>query len=564
MLNSDSVSGVTLTSTGATATATVAGSPYAIVASNATGSGLNNYIITYVNGSLTVNRALLTITADNASKTYGQTLTFNGTQFTTSGLLNSNSVSSVTMTSAGAAAAATVAGSPYAIAASAAKGVGLSNYSITYITGALTVNQAILTITADNINKIYGQTFTFNGAEFTTSGLVNGNSVGSVTFTSAGTAAVATVAGSPYPIEVSDATSTDLNNYIISYVKGILSVSAATLTVSVNDATKVEGLSNPNFTDSIAGFVNGDATTVVTGAPSLATTAVVSSPTGVYPITAGPGTLSAANYTFAFVNGTLTVTGTVSNDPPTVGGGNDLPPISNGTSLGSAPPSPSGSTTNSAPIVAVTIPIYTVPSVTSSSSGGSSRTGSGIALPPLRPSPIDSNDVAVASGNTPLVRTTTSSQMAAAAPISPVKAENAAPQFDTGAGTRAALSSTPDVRTSQPAMTSSVSSLTAADVEAADSVFAQLDRAADAIASDADEQALTNTLAVSSGVAVAGYMMLNTRSIYWFLSAFLARPAVWRRFDPLEVIYAWERERVDVMKRHEEPKDEESLLSMVK
>ena len=45
------MSGVTLTSDGAAATAEIVGSPYAIVASQATGNGLDNYTIRYVNGS---------------------------------------------------------------------------------------------------------------------------------------------------------------------------------------------------------------------------------------------------------------------------------------------------------------------------------------------------------------------------------------------------------------------------------------------------------------------------------------------------------------------------------
>ena len=52
----------------------------------------SNYTITYANGTLTVNPAALTITANNASKTYGQTATFAGTAFTTSGLVNGDTV----------------------------------------------------------------------------------------------------------------------------------------------------------------------------------------------------------------------------------------------------------------------------------------------------------------------------------------------------------------------------------------------------------------------------------------------------------------------------------------
>ena len=48
------------------------------------------------------------------------------------GLVNGDTVDSVTLTSAGAAATAAVAGSPYDIVASAAVGTGLGNYDIAY------------------------------------------------------------------------------------------------------------------------------------------------------------------------------------------------------------------------------------------------------------------------------------------------------------------------------------------------------------------------------------------------------------------------------------------------
>ena len=113
-----------------------------IIASGAVGSGLSNYTISYVNGSLTVNPAPLTITANSATKTYGQTATLAEHRFTTSGLFNSDSVSSVSRSSTGAVATAAVAGSPYAIIASGAVGSGLSNYTISYVNGSLTVNPA--------------------------------------------------------------------------------------------------------------------------------------------------------------------------------------------------------------------------------------------------------------------------------------------------------------------------------------------------------------------------------------------------------------------------------------
>jgi hypothetical protein len=54
--------------------------------------------------TLTIDKAALTITASSTSKTYGETLTFAGTEFSASGLVNGDTVSGVTLTSAGAAA----------------------------------------------------------------------------------------------------------------------------------------------------------------------------------------------------------------------------------------------------------------------------------------------------------------------------------------------------------------------------------------------------------------------------------------------------------------------------
>src|SRR5437867_10749929 len=96
--------------------------------------------------SLHVNRKGLDITANNRTKTYGDTFTFAGTEFTTVAgqLVNGDTVTSVTLTSAGAAGTATVTapGPTYAITPSAAVGSGLGNYTISYHNASvgLTVN----------------------------------------------------------------------------------------------------------------------------------------------------------------------------------------------------------------------------------------------------------------------------------------------------------------------------------------------------------------------------------------------------------------------------------------
>jgi sugar lactone lactonase YvrE len=86
-----------------------------------------------------------------------------------------------------------------------------------------------------------------------------------------------------------------------------LTVSKALLTVTANNASMAVGTAVPALTASYSGFVPGDTVAVLSGSPSLTTTATISSPVGTYPITITQGTLAAANYTFTFVNGTLSV-----------------------------------------------------------------------------------------------------------------------------------------------------------------------------------------------------------------------------------------------------------------
>ncbi len=107
---------------------------------------------TYGNTSCSVSPATLTITANDDSKTYGQTKTYGSgsTAFTSSGLQNGQTIGSVTLTStSGSPATAAVSGSPYAITPSAPTGgtISSANYTITYNNGSLTVNKADQTIT---------------------------------------------------------------------------------------------------------------------------------------------------------------------------------------------------------------------------------------------------------------------------------------------------------------------------------------------------------------------------------------------------------------------------------
>lgn len=116
----------------------------AAVQTNLTLSGpaAANYTLTGMTGAVAITPKALTITADNQSKTYGQTVAFGSgaTQFNSVGLQNNETIGSVTLTCTGSGAAA--AGGTYPITPSAATGgtFTASNYAIQYVDGTLTVN----------------------------------------------------------------------------------------------------------------------------------------------------------------------------------------------------------------------------------------------------------------------------------------------------------------------------------------------------------------------------------------------------------------------------------------
>ena len=151
-------------------------------------------------------------------------------------------------------------------------------------------------------NPVSGKNVTFS---------LNGNPVGSGTTDNTGTATLpnASLAGinaGSYPDGVLASFAGD-STYASSSASGSLIVTQATLTVTADNKTMPDGGPVPPLTASYSGFVNGDNQGVLSGSPNLSTTANNDSPPGNYPITVTQGTLMAANYTFAFVNGVLTV-----------------------------------------------------------------------------------------------------------------------------------------------------------------------------------------------------------------------------------------------------------------
>ena len=99
------------------------------------------------------------------------------------------------------------------------------------------------------------------------------------------------------------------NDDYLPAVDVVRTVAAAKAVLSVRPAPQNPARqysdANPAFTPVIEGYVLGDGPSALTTAPTCSTTATASSPVGPYPITCGGGV--AANYTFSYTGGTLTV-----------------------------------------------------------------------------------------------------------------------------------------------------------------------------------------------------------------------------------------------------------------
>lgn len=297
LLNQDNIS-ASFSSAGAAAGAPASGSPYAIFAALSDPDGrLMNYTVSYDLGQVSVSKAHLVVVADDASKTYGDA----NPSFTASisGFVAGDDTSALdgVLSFSTEATVASHVGS-YAITPG---GVSSANYDVSFVDGNLDVDPAQLTITADDKTMVYGGAMPALTASF--SGFVNGDTPASLSSLILTTVRADSGVGG-YPI-FADGVGAD---YVVTPVPGTLTITPAHLTVMAGDASRAYGAVNPAFSFTVSGFVNNDTASVLSGSPSLSSSANPASPVGRYDIVAGAGSLSAANYALDFVNGKLNVT----------------------------------------------------------------------------------------------------------------------------------------------------------------------------------------------------------------------------------------------------------------
>lgn len=264
---------------------------YPIVVSK---GGSTNRTFNGVNGTLTITKAPLTITARSYTIKQNEQLPVFEADITgfklgqTDGVLKSKPVLSCTLPEG-----TFIPEGTYEITVS---GAVADNYSMNYVPGKLTVIKADpITVTATNLSKVYGDAMP--SLTWTVSG---GSLKGTPQLKCEATEA--SVPGT-YTITIEKGTLDDYPN--LQFVGGTLTITKAALTASVADASRIYGDENPEFAVSYSGFRLSDDASSLTTPASAATEATVASSVGTYDIVVSGA--ESQCYDIAYKNGTLTV-----------------------------------------------------------------------------------------------------------------------------------------------------------------------------------------------------------------------------------------------------------------
>lgn len=262
------------------------------------GAEAQNYTISYKNGTLTVTKAPLTVSAVDNKKVYGESNPV--IELAYSGFKNSDNEGCVT--------------EKPTITVNADEKSDVGEYSITlaggtaqnyeftaYNEGKLIVEKASLSVVADNKERLY---FDANPElTFHCEGFKNEDTESVLTMQpSLECKATQTSAVGEYAITVSGA---DSKNYDLTYQDATLTVGKRMLDVTVGNYTRVYNEENPEFSVTYSGFVNNESEKILNVAPALVCTAEKTSDVGTYEIT--PLGAEATNYDFTYHSGMLTI-----------------------------------------------------------------------------------------------------------------------------------------------------------------------------------------------------------------------------------------------------------------
>jgi len=173
------------------------------------------------------------------------------------------------------------------------------------------IDPRALSLQAMPLAKVYGESLVFDGTEFSATGLVAGETVGTVLLGSAGS--IATAGVGTYAITLAGATggSFDPANYVLAYAPGSLTVTPRPLTVATNTVVRFADEPNPaafGFSTGQGGLVNGDRIASVQQAvPAGSVDAPGGSVFELRPQDAAFAAGNAANYELRYSSGLLIV-----------------------------------------------------------------------------------------------------------------------------------------------------------------------------------------------------------------------------------------------------------------
>jgi MBG domain (YGX type)/YDG domain/Bacterial Ig-like domain (group 3) len=229
VLDSDDVSLVTSGAVGRFASKNVGPGMTVLVSGlTLTGTDAGNYTVSPPpEATASITPAPLTVTASPATMTYGgalPTLTD-----TVTGLVGADTVSSALTGALVTTATSSAPVGKYPITQGTLAAVD-GNYTITFNPATLSITPALLTITANDVSKVYGAAVPALTASY--SGFVNGNTAASLTTPpTLTTPATSSSAIGTYAINVGGASS---SNYTITYVPGTLTIARASSSIAAS------------------------------------------------------------------------------------------------------------------------------------------------------------------------------------------------------------------------------------------------------------------------------------------------------------------------------------------
>lgn len=281
---------------------------YPIIATAAIGMGVNNYEIEFVNGEFVVQPKPLTIAALDATKTYGQSIVPSNTAFyvAPNTLVGTDAIDAVSTSSVGFDAEAPVGN--YSTDISNAVGSRLNNYTISYKRATLVVEKRNIVLSLQSINKMYGDTFTFGGNEYTNDPLdfVGNDSIAQLQLWSAGSATKANIG--EYPVVLNHMVGHGLENYNIKVNGANMKVTPKPITITAKNIVKEYGshitFDGSEFSTNLPLVLHDSISFITLKSNGASTTAPINNYDIVPTNAQGPGSL---NYLFSYSNGTLRV-----------------------------------------------------------------------------------------------------------------------------------------------------------------------------------------------------------------------------------------------------------------